>query len=85
MIPWEASPKNDILLGWFNGDDGKRKGITGPYDNYENIVRCIDSNADIQMAVNQLTSAAFYLPREIRKSLYDPCKIFAIAIAIAPQ
>jgi hypothetical protein len=55
MKPWEASPKNDILLGWFYRNE---KSITGPYDNYdggfESVKPCVDCNMDIEMAINQL-------------------------------
>lgn len=54
MSPWEASPKNDILLGWFNKN---RKCLRGPYNDgggTENVVPCVDCNADIGLAVSKL-------------------------------
>ena len=54
MSPWEASPKNDILLGWFHRN---KKLISGPYDcNILLLEPCVDSNVDIQLAINQLIS-----------------------------
>ena len=57
MSPWEASPKNDILIGWF---DGNEKSFIGPYTNnavgFESVLPCEDCNADVLLAVSQLTT-----------------------------
>ena len=52
MDPWEATPKNDILLGWRKGDSPYRSmyGDGGVGD----VPACPDCNADIELAVNQL-------------------------------
>jgi len=53
MDPWEASAKNDILLGWKKS----RKNIVFPYD-CDIPPRCADCNEDIDMALNQLISSS---------------------------
>ena len=72
MTPWEASPKNDILLGWFNDS---KKSISGPYDNcdggFANVPPCHECNADIEMAINQLVSPVNPKIDEISVGLSD--------------
>ena len=50
MLPYEASLKNDILLGWF---ENTAKSISGPYDDrdwdFANMKRFDDCNLDIKM------------------------------------
>jgi predicted RNA methylase len=53
MEPWESSCKNDILLGWMNGNERLR----GPYDSQGGlscIKPCQDCNTDLLLASNQL-------------------------------
>ena len=53
MQPWESSCKNDILLGWMNGNER----LCGPYDSQgglSNIKPCQDCNADVLLASHQL-------------------------------
>lgn len=59
MDPWEASPKNDILMGWMGG---KRDQIllSDPYYNshggMKNVQPCSESNADIRITIDELVS-----------------------------
>ena len=56
MDPWEASPKNDIIIGWTTRSNGVGCPYKGTEGGVDNIVPCADCNADIKMAVNQLIS-----------------------------
>ena len=49
MEPWEASPKNDILIGWRRSPESN---LCYPDD--RDITLCVDSNLDIDKAANQL-------------------------------
>jgi len=58
MLPWEASPKNDILIGWFKYGQFSSK-LHSPYhssDAKKGWTQCSECNADITMAVKQLIS-----------------------------
>ncbi len=72
MSPWEATPKNDILLGWFHDYE---KSISGPYDDadggFANISPCHDCNADIEIAINQLVSPINPKIQEVSVTLSD--------------
>ena len=53
MEPWESSCKNDILLGWMNGNES----LCGPYDSQGGLAcikSCQDCNADVLLSENQL-------------------------------
>ena len=59
MDPWEASPKNDILMGWI----GKKRDkviLSDPYyDSHggvENVQPCCECNADAKSTINALVS-----------------------------
>mmetsp|Transcript_5750 Transcript_5750/g.8156 ORF Transcript_5750/g.8156 Transcript_5750/m.8156 type:complete len:142 (+) Transcript_5750:152-577(+) len=49
MEPWEASPKNDILLGWFQ----ENQRVGSPYQ-YSPYTSCMECNADIKMSEDHL-------------------------------
>ena len=59
MDPWEASPKNDILVGWRK----KANGVGSPYERISDDgdhafpSPCSSCNRDIDTAVNQLLAA----------------------------
>jgi hypothetical protein len=61
MDPWEASVKNDILLGWKKSPENN---VGCPYDG--DIPQCAACNADIDMAANQLIPLA---PSEVKDNL----------------
>mmetsp|Transcript_22155 Transcript_22155/g.33731 ORF Transcript_22155/g.33731 Transcript_22155/m.33731 type:complete len:638 (-) Transcript_22155:145-2058(-) len=60
MTPWEASPKNDILIGWRERSAEEDNVVGCPYDVSSGehladvIASCSDCNADIQAAMDQL-------------------------------
>lgn len=56
MDPWESSPKNDILMGWFEGHDSNES-VGSPYRH--SLCRpCLDCNAEVQLSKEHLLSAA---------------------------
>jgi hypothetical protein len=58
MDPWEASPKNDILIGWQN-ESYTCDPYLSSHNGFKHVTQCSECNADINMAINQLVS-----PRE---------------------
>eukprot|EP00557_Chaetoceros_sp_GSL56_P003402 CAMPEP_0176501730 /NCGR_PEP_ID=MMETSP0200_2-20121128/14333_1 /TAXON_ID=947934 /ORGANISM="Chaetoceros sp., Strain GSL56" /LENGTH=563 /DNA_ID=CAMNT_0017900669 /DNA_START=901 /DNA_END=2588 /DNA_ORIENTATION=- len=57
MDPWEASPKNDILMGW---NHGHKKGLVSPYwkdvraSSNDALPTCNECNNDIKTSMDQL-------------------------------
>jgi len=64
MVPWEASPKNDILMGWMEittSNNDKLRTMKDPYENshgnVKNVPPCLECNADVIMTIKQLVSS----------------------------
>ena len=58
MDPWESSPKNDILLGWF--DDASQQ-VQSPYQNGD-MQPDEECNADIQCSIQHLLQGEAHSP-----------------------